>query len=787
MAKNNDFRVRNYFLNERHLLSPKPKSGGGGNPKFDDISWGRKAETISLSIKQVTAELQNSEDPLKDDRFFALVVPETEVKKLSTDRKKAPSGVFDEITDYSGDHSKSLERLGLDLLEVSSSGTAIIHGEPNIFEHLLSRSRSLESVGIREQAKWATINHFGLIPTSFRINFDWLNSLSTTEPSDVVFELQPLVNKVEANKTFRSINDLLNIEGAGKLISAGVDFSGRFWARGSSLPTAIRSVAEQYFSVQSIHAPLFSYFFNQNNSVNTNSSIAPPPQGANNLNLPCVAVLDTGSPSDHSALSPFRRGQFIAQGAMKRESAEHGSHVATRIVFGDCTSYDQLAEQPGECSFYDVVVADALEDKVDDKLVVPALSSVRGAAPDVRVFNLSFGSRESLAEMNDIVYRERLIELEELDNFAFANDSIIVVAAGNSNFGVTPSVPYPNHHADPRWALGAWACGYNTLVCGSHVPTPTVDGTAGVGYPSPFSRIGLGINDAPVPSFSSSGGNCNDAYQYFVGGGVPVFGSAGFIEEQLGTSLASPLLAREAALMISALKQYCPSGSEPSAVLVRACLATFAKKTTDDPTVQTLYKRTLGFGQTNHLRIKMPIPNSAVLLWQGVLDSSRDILRVKIPVPKAWLTKATNPQLRLCVCYDTPVNHVAVKNWACRKVDITIRTEADSPAIRGGVYREHPNYPLFFRILNLNKAKLKNKATHDFWVMELRYEEISPYPPGNTFDPQQKVAVVAELEDLGENPTSAHSHLQALPYANELNLLSANGTRTQTPVMIRNR
>ena len=791
MAKKPKSKPQNYYLNERHQLTPVAKSGGGGAPKFGDIDWGKKAEQIGTSITRLTKDIEKSNDPLKEDRFFAIAIPEIAVPKLSTDKKKAPAGTYSELTDYSSAHSKVLERLGLDLIDVSNQGTAIVHGKPEIFEQLQSRSSTLQNVGIREQARWSTIESFATIPMKFRLNPEWLATLASKELTDVVFELQPLINKVEANDIFQTVSDLLSSESNELLTGAGVDFSGRYWVRGKALPSSIKKIAKNYFSIQSIHHPLFSYFSAgktkpTKQTAKSNEKI----RGRKVIDkkmLPCVAVVDTGSPTDHLSLKDYRRGQFIAQGAFKRDTAEHGTGVASRVVYGDCKNMDELSEKAGECSFYDVVVADALSDRVDDKLVVPALTSVRGAAPDVRVFNLSFGSREPLSDMDDIVYRERLIELQELDNFAFANDAIIVVAAGNSNKGVIPETEYPNHYTDPRWRLGAWACGYNTLVCGSHVTKLSPDGLADLGHPSPFSRVGYGLNSAPVPSFSNGGGNCDATYNYYNGGGVFTYGSIGLIEEVVGTSHSAPILAREAAMAIYELRKYCPSGSEPSAVLVRACLATFAQKTTSDSNVKELCDRTLGYGETNHKRIVTPNRDSAIVMWQGVLESTRDLLRVRIPIPKDWLTDAKNAELRLCVCYDSPVNHAALKNWACRKIDITVKTEADNKAVRGGTNRAHQTYPLFFRNFNLTKICSKTQPAYDSWIIELKYQEISPYVAGNTFDPRQKVAVVAELIDLADDPVSPHSSLQALPFASELNLLAANRSRSIAPVIIQNR
>ncbi len=133
------------------------------------------------------------------------------------------------------------------------------------------------------------------------------------------------------------------------------------------------------------------------------------------------------------------------------------------------------------------------------------------------------------------------LSLQDLDNFIFANDKLVVVAAGNSEQGVAPDFDYPGHHEDQRWALGPWACGYNTLVCGAFVPRLSAHGLVqNVGWPSPFTRIGPGLCAAPIPSFSAEGGNTNDAYGFTHGLGVWGFSASGLLEDRIGTSFACP-------------------------------------------------------------------------------------------------------------------------------------------------------------------------------------------------------------------------------------------------------
>lgn len=783
-------RPRTFFLNERHELAPEEKGGGGRAPQYAGISWRDKSRQISSSISSVIKTVERSKDPLRQQRVFALARPVKSVTKLSTDKRKAPDGHFKEEMKFGGLQGRVFDRLGLDLMQVTESGDAVVHGSRERLAQLLSRSESLEVLGAREQARWVAIDRFESVPIGLRVDDDWLQSLARDATADVVFELQPVLSRGEADQVLRSIAELVAQRNGGRLLATGNDFSGRYWFRGRAMNNSIREIAKDYFSVQSIHPPLFSLASGTAARKRRASAEVVRPvlqiDPAEARQLPCVAVVDLGVPADHLQLAPYRRGQFVPLSAGPAAGLDHGSFVASRVVFGDYLSEAQLSSAVGTCSFYDVVVGDGFSNRIDDKIVMDAIRGVRAAAPDVRVFNLSFGNYQPLSALGEVERRERRLTLQDLDNFAFANDVVIVVASGNSPPGVVPTVPYPGHVDDPRWGLGAWACGFNTLICGSYVSSLTGNGLVkSIGHPSPFSRIGYGLCNAPVPSFCAEGGNSDEFYNPVPGLGVWGFSGIGFPEDRIGTSHAAPILAREAAIGLSVLQDYCPPGARPFAVTVRAFLALTAEPTTADSYVAALAERTLGFGRPSADRIRTARPGSAVIVWQGVIESSRDVLRVQIPVPRQWVAAAEKPVLRMFVAYDPPANESAGEYWACRTVNVTLHPGPEARGLRAPA-RGHATYPLFSREFKLRKGEGEDEDDDsDLWLFELKYEEVFDYPPGMDFDPRQRVAIAAELLDLGGNPIDPQPALQALPAAAAMTRLSAQPAPIRQPVILR--
>ncbi len=787
---------RTFFLNEKHELARGEKGGGGRAPQYTDIPWAAKASRISHSLKEVANTVRSSRDPLRNERFFVIAHPVPEVEKRSINKKIAPEGTLKEATDFGGQHARVFDRLGLDLLQVTDDGDAVVHAQAERIDQLVQRTETLEELGAREQARWVTIDSFGTIPLQLRVDADWLKTLKPRESSDIVIELQPVLTRVEADSVLRAIAALLASHDGGKLTGTGSDFSGRHWFRGKASRQSVRKIARDFFSVQAIHSPLFSIAAGKRKSrggARPARQIAAPPPPPDAHALPCVAVVDLGVPTDHRQLADYRRGRFVPTDAPGQPVGDHGAFVASRVVFGEHADLDELVHSTGRCSYYDAIVADypdgsGRNDRVNDKIVMDAIRGVHGAAPDVRVFNLSIGDKRPLSAFATVERREKRLMLQDLDNFVFASDAIVVVAAGNSRPGVIPNPAYPNHYKDDKWALGPWACGFNTLVCGSFAPRVSTNGLAQDGWPSPFSRVGPGLCGAPVPSFGAEGGDADDAFHYAPGLGVWGFSGAGLPEDRAATSFAAPILASEAALTMDGLQRFCLPGTQPFAVTARAFLTLVAERSWSDDRVKALADRTLGNGRATAARLATPAARSAVLLWQGYIESPSDIVRVQIPIPLDWLATADKPIFRLVVSADPPVNEVAHATWACRKIIPRVRPGHDVRAItapRGG----HASFPCIDRRYNLTRYKPGNEkeAEGDTWLIDLSYEEIAPYPPGMDFDPRQRVAFAAELYDAAATRADPQPAMQALPIAASMTRLSVQPAPIRNPVIVRTR
>jgi hypothetical protein len=777
---------KTFFLNEKHELSREEKTGFGRIPTYKGINWKNKGQSIARSLTAARRKVVDSPDPLKTSRYFLLAKPEPTLFKESKSKRVAPEGTVEEHTNFAERHSQVFRRLGLDLIQVNQDGSATVHAKPERLEQLVFTTSDLEHAGRLEQSRWARLAAFDIIPPTLRVDDDWLQSIPRQSQAETIIELQPLLSRSEIDVVSRSIAAALQNNG-GALRGTGTDFSGRAWFRGTLLPRSIRELANGFYSIQSLHAPLRSLAAARTSARRTGQQAATP-HPPDPRQLPCVAIVDTGIPEEHRLLASYRRGRYLDPDSAGRALGHHGCRVASRVVFGDVDYTEGLPEvEPiGDCAFFDATVC-ITDREIEDKAVVRAMDTVIRVAPDVRTFNLSFDSVTPLTAVGEVLRRERLLATQDLDNFIFANDVLVVIAAGNTPQGITPATPYPGHHTDPQWSLGAWARAFNALTCGATVERLSSGGLVGhIGWPSPFTRVGPGTCDAPKPDYAAHGGDFTPEYGFAPGLGVWSCNADGHWEDASGTSLAAPLLARQAAHAFDYLQRACEEGTRPYAVTVKAFLALTANPPVVGDAAKPLAARALGRGRASAARLIRPVPTSAVFLWQGVLDGPRDLARIQIPVPLDWLAEADQPRLRLVGSWDSPVNAAAEDVWACRHVSAQLRLAPDGGALHSS-RTAHRSYTTFERIFDLTAFPKDEEPADDLWLLELSYEQIAEYSTAIEFSPQQRAAFAIELFDASEEPVSPQEAVQALPIAATLNRLSVPSTLLRTPFLIRTR
>ena len=585
---------RLYFLNERHQLAPSEKDRGGTHSKILDVDWKSHGTNLGSTLRKVRNLTKESRDSCYLDRVYMIAAPTGSVVK-SSKAKGAKGGRRHHEVRIAGPEAQIIERMGFDLLSVQLDGSAIVHATYERIKQMELSLDHLENLRQRDRNVWAHLQELRTIPASYKASLNWWQEQDKRRITwDSVVDLQPFLTRREIGDVISTI--MKGLSSHDRLVQIGAEFSGRTWIFAELTPETIEFLASKFASIFSIHPPIKGVTVDQGNTVakvGTPTNIPSDPTA-----LPCVAIFDTGIPSDHSILGQYIRRRIVGEHTGGQVCCDHGSKVATRVVFGDVKC--DLNGQPIEtlepaCSVYDVRLGDG-PGEIYTSAIDSAMRSLTEAAPDVRVINMSFDSNRDLSAFEGS-YRDAVLrQVADLDNRIFANDLLVVVAAGNSIPGVVPQLPYPHHIDDPQWKLRSWPRSFNALTCGGTANELCPDGIATErGAPSPFTRIGPGFGKSPKPDFSAHAGNTEDEYQHRPGSGLGVWScnDIGLWEDSPGTSYAAPLLARDAARTFHFLQQYCKGSSRPFACLVKACLAMYARRPKLSPHLKKLADRTI--------------------------------------------------------------------------------------------------------------------------------------------------------------------------------------------------
>ena len=774
------FKPRHFFLNERHELPPE-KSGGGRQQPFLDVDWQRKTERLTESFERIERRAAASTDPSTRGRLYIIAESAEHVTKAST-AKDAVDGRITQKVSFAGKESKAFDRLGLQLIDVFPNGTATVHALPEQIARMRADLANLPQENHRQQGQWVNIESFDWVPPGVKFDESWLSEIGT-RPDAAHIKLQPFLTAFDTDAVIRAIEQTLRRFPGNELRGKESGYRGRFWLRATLSAACVRALAEEFAAIQAIHPPIFAELSSPSGTPARVSQLELPAPIAASTALPCVGVVDTAVPDLHRLLSGLRRGIVLAPQCENSANDDHGSSVASRVVFGDLdfNANSNTLPQP-TCSFFEVRAADKSSNAnkilIRAESVAAAVSNVINSAPDVRVFNLSFDSERSLDALRETApsyFRQVRKVMEDFDNLSFDEDTLLVIAAGNVKPGNIPNPEgrYPRHFTDERWQLHSYSRCFNALTCGGTNPRLTSVGLADVeSAPSPFSRLGPGLARSRKPDFCAPAGNTNENYERQSGLGVWAVSAFAEAMEVFGTSHAAPLLAREAAFVLAELRRFCPPEIRPYVCTAKAILAL----TADDVAARLpseyheVSGRALGNGRASAERLRQPHPDSALVFWQGFAERAGDKLRVRIPIPEAWLDAAAAPQLRICIAWDTPVNS-AVESWACRDVSLTLcaTEEADGAS---GSRRKSAGYPLYFRTWDLRKAAGETPPTDDFWIVEMSYEQIAAYAAGHLPTPLQRIAFAAELRDIGETPQSPQSFIQQIPASHEMTRFS---------------
>ncbi|MFO1065388.1 MAG: S8 family peptidase [Pirellulales bacterium] len=405
---------------------------------------------------------------------------------------------------------------------------------------------------------------------------------------------------------------------------------------------------------------------------------------------PRVCVVDSGATSNHPLLvSNFGHAESVLTStSTAADENGHGTMVAGLAVFGHIRACYSDGHFSSPITLFSARVLNARNRFDDETLIIKQVQN----AIDIfvrdpyscRVFNLSLGDDKAWLQQNT----RQSLWAESLDIVAREKNVLLVLCTGNHNRDDARNsseaeavvVGYPDYLFAPECGLAEPATAAIPITVGgiTESATPAVrlgrardDITFGIAQPlqpSPFTRIGPGINDAIKPEFVAFAGN--SAFRGMSGfrtvasdNGMSVMSLSHSPSERLfsfdvGTSFAAPLVARTAAIAWKEIETQL--GREPQANLIRALLAGAAA--IPEPIRQLLktsrdedeIRRVCGYGLIDEELAIQSADRYVTMLYEGNIQL--DTIEVfEVPIPAEFREASGRKRITVALAFNPPV------------------------------------------------------------------------------------------------------------------------------------
>jgi len=407
---------------------------------------------------------------------------------------------------------------------------------------------------------------------------------------------------------------------------------------------------------------------------------------------PRVCIIDSGITANHPLLANNigHEEAILTQTSTPADTHGHGTMVGGLAVFGDVRSCYASGRFASPITLFSARVLNDRNEFDDDKLIInqmrTAIETFSKPPYDCRIFNLSLGS--DMPALNTGRPRQTLWA-EELDILARELKVALVVSAGNHKNANAHTVSeaetvlqsYPDYLFEATAGLNDPATAAIAVTVGALAQhdapvtpqgsgaTDIVRSVAAANEPSPFTRIGPGINGSIKPELVHYGGNM--VFMGFGSGfrriskepGTAVMSLSHQPTQQLfafdcGTSFAAPLVARLAALIEHGLTR--DLGERPSPNLIRAILA--ASANVPEASINRLAPYENGHGPQRVCGYGFPSEASAIksrdrcvtMVHQGRIRI--DHFNVfAVPIPDEFRYARGTRKIIVTLAYDPPV------------------------------------------------------------------------------------------------------------------------------------
>lgn len=432
-----------------------------------------------------------------------------------------------------------------------------------------------------------------------------------------------------------------------------------------------------------------------------------PTRDSANTDIPVVVVVDSGITDKIASLNTWvvGRDKYVPK---NYQNTYHGTFVAGLVCWGSELNPTLSGLESGPCGVFDLQVIPNCDPEVGDtlnllesELLISLEMALKEHSNKYKVWNLSLGTNLvcSLDEFSDLAVQ--LDDLQERYQVSF------VISAGN--YDTPPLLDFPR--VQPQIELGRITSPADSVLgitvgAISHVNFNSSG--LKMHYPSSFSRHGAGPNYIIKPDLVHYGGSCSTDLRHIHG--IKSLSDKGLIEEDLGTSFATPLVSRTLAQIYH---QITPT---PSPVLTRALLTHHASDPRSGKRVPDGEENYLGFGLPSPVLQNLGCtPYTATLIFEDRLRPGYFLEWDDFPYPPSlkkgdryfgeiWMTLAFSPSRgnrwgsEYC---ETHINaHFGVYRNKVSRNTGEIKTE-----FKGLVPPEHRNPSLLYEAYQIEKLR----------------------------------------------------------------------------------
>lgn len=430
------------------------------------------------------------------------------------------------------------------------------------------------------------------------------------------------------------------------------------------------------FSVEVPPKPEFSVTQTRPLTTSDFSPIQLPPDDA-----PGICVLDSGIAAGHSLLGPAVGDTTAVPLSLgtPTDVQGHGTKVAGIALYGNVQACIERRLFQPEHWIFSVRVTNEHNEFDEVELIERQMQDAIEYAHstwECRVFNISLGDRTRPFDGSRVS-----TWAATLDELARRLDIVIVVSAGNYRFisedttrDDSPWAGYPNYLFQDEARLLSPSEAANVLTVGSlarpgtsyrseRYPTDVNYQSIARGYePSPFTRIGPGIEGAIKPELCEIGGNF--AIDLRTGNrdekdsGVACvtlsreFASGNLFEFDSGTSFAAPAVAYGAARLLDSFPQ-------ASANLIRSLLASSAQVPQETHNLLGdigKTRRVCGYGLP-HVEAALTSSDERVVLIAEETLGADQFHVFEVPLPEDFRYVSGSRFISVTLAFDPPTRH----------------------------------------------------------------------------------------------------------------------------------